>query len=152
MILSVDETVRNPKSEQPDATGGAGAIAIDFSAAMTITPATPLPSLSRTNVSIDASTVTGASCGTLVSGSQHTLQVVLGRWSIRDSPETQLVHVAQVRPAELEGEAQSAFLKLTVLVIEGRLSNVVNVGERGLHVLLRRPQVRKLVHFLIILI
>lgn len=59
--------------QEANATAGSGAITIQFSGSMTITPATALPTLSRQNVSIDG----GASCGTLVLGTQHTLGVSL---------------------------------------------------------------------------
>ena len=70
--------------EEANATGGTGAITIDFSVTgtMIIMPAAVLPNLTRENVSIDASTATGASCGTLVSGTEHTLVVVLDGTSI----------------------------------------------------------------------
>ncbi len=68
--------------EEANATGGASAITIDFSTGMTITPASLLPTLTRTNVTIDGSTVAGASCGTLVSGTTHTLSVIIDGGSL----------------------------------------------------------------------
>ena len=77
----------------------------------------------------------------------HPLQVVLLRGSVRDGPQAQLVHVAQVGPTELEGHAHALVLQIAQFVLEGRLPNVVNVGDGRAKVLLCRLQVGQLVHF-----
>ena len=75
------------------------------------------------------------------------LQVVLRRRRVGDRPQAQVVHVAQLRKAVLEGDAQAELLVLHVLVLEGRHRRVACVRDRLAQVLPRRLQVRQLVHF-----
>ena len=60
-----------------EANANATITTINFNAGMTIAPASALPAVSRANLTIDAITGTGGSCGTLVTGTAHTLQVVI---------------------------------------------------------------------------
>ena len=60
-----------------EANANASITTIAFSSAMTISPATALPNISRANLLLDGTSAPGASCGTLVAGTAHTLQVII---------------------------------------------------------------------------
>ena len=78
----------------------------------------------------------------------HALQVILLGRSVRNRPESQVVHVAEHGPVVLEANGKTLVLQVDVLVLELGHANVVGVGYSLSEVLLRRFKVGELVHFL----
>ena len=59
----------------------------------------------------------------------HALQIVLHGGCVGDSPQTQVVHVAQRSPVVLEGDLDARFLSLNSLVLEFLHADVVLVAN-----------------------
>ncbi|MEO1258468.1 MAG: T9SS type A sorting domain-containing protein [Bacteroidota bacterium] len=60
-----------------EANANASITTITFGSAMTVSPATALPNISRSNLLVDGTAAPGASCGALVTGTTHSLTVVI---------------------------------------------------------------------------
>ena len=59
----------------------------------------------------------------------QALQVVLPAWRVGDGPHAQVVHVAQLGPAVLEGDPAARLLILDILVLELDLGDIVGVFD-----------------------